>query len=95
MKRLLGLNTFASSLHGAAAFGDESLEDAVQLGFITGLKLSGNADSVQQLGIVGFKVNEELLFEFADVTGEHLIQEASHTGEDNAHLLLSSHGNLH
>lgn len=53
-----------------------------------------SSNGLENVGVLGTEVLEVSALEFTNVGGIDLIEETSDTGVENAHLLLSGHGNV-
>ena len=84
-----------SYFHGATAFGNEGIEDGVEVLFVDGVELSFLSDLVKKRNVAGSEMGQELGLELGDLRGHHSIEVPSHTGEDDADLFFSNHGDLH
>ena len=84
-----------SGLHGAPAVGDEGVEDSAKAGLVRIVELPLLLDLGKKSSVAGTEVGHKLALELGDLGGDHLVEIASHSCEDDAHLLLSHHRHLH
>ena len=84
----------SSLLHDEAGSGDELLKDRLELSVrLVGESLL-NLDVVNDVGVLRLEMFKEELLELSDFAGLDLVEEATHTGVEDANLLLGGHGDV-